>query len=69
MQQVNVMTDHDPLYVDAVKFFREKQGEVNATMLQQEFLIGYNRALRIILAMEDEGIISKVDHVGQRKVL
>ena len=31
--------------------------------------IGYNRAARIIEQMEDNGVVSKANHVGKREVL
>ena len=37
--------------------------------MQRHLQIGYNRAARIIERMEQEGVVSKANHVGKREVL
>lgn len=46
----------DPLFKDTVKYTIEN-GEISASLLQRKFVIGYNRALRLIDAMEEKSII------------
>ena len=41
----------------------------SASLLQRKLKLGYNRAGRIIDQMEDNGIVSKANHVGKREVL
>ncbi len=52
--------EDDPLKDQAVEIVRQ-QGSASASMLQRRLRIGYNRAARLIEAMEDEGLIGPAD--------
>ncbi|MFL2878405.1 MAG: DNA translocase FtsK [Candidatus Pelagibacter sp.] len=58
----------DDLYVTAVDIIKT-EGKASTSFLQRKLQIGYNRAARIIDMMEQEGIVSKANHVGKRDVL
>tara|TARA_B100000902_G_scaffold140790_1_gene138719 strand:- start:2101 stop:4215 length:2115 start_codon:yes stop_codon:yes gene_type:complete len=60
--------DKDELYKTAVEIIKT-EGKASTSFLQRKLQIGYNRAARIIDMMEDEGIVSKANHVGKRDVL
>ena len=60
--------DKDELYNTAVEIIRT-EGKASTSFLQRKLQIGYNRAARIIDTMEEEGIVSKANHVGKRDVL
>ena len=60
--------DKDELYNNAVEIIRA-EGKASTSFLQRKLQIGYNRAARIIDVMEEEGIVSKANHVGKRDVL
>ena len=60
--------DKDELYETAVEIIRS-EGKASTSFLQRKLQIGYNRAARIIDIMEEEGIVSKANHVGKRDVL
>ena len=60
--------DKDELYQIAVDIIKS-EGKASTSFLQRKLQIGYNRAARIIDMMEDEGIVSKANHVGKRDVL
>tara|TARA_B100001093_G_scaffold224561_1_gene215159 strand:- start:3905 stop:5995 length:2091 start_codon:yes stop_codon:yes gene_type:complete len=60
--------DKDELYQTALKIIRS-EGKASTSFLQRKLQIGYNRAARIIDLMEEEGIVSKANHVGKRDVL
>ncbi len=60
--------DKDDLYQSALEIVKS-EGKASTSFLQRKLQIGYNRAARIIDMMEDEGIISKANHVGKRDVL
>ena len=60
--------DKDELYQAAVEIIKS-EGKASTSFLQRKLQIGYNRAARIIDMMEDEGIVSKANHVGKRDVL
>ncbi len=60
--------DKDELYNDAVEIIKS-EGKASTSFLQRKLQIGYNRAARIVDMMEEEGIVSKANHVGKRDVL
>jgi len=60
--------DKDNLYSAAVDIIKT-EGKASTSFLQRKLQIGYNRAARIMDMMEEEGIVSKANHVGKRDVL
>jgi len=60
--------DKDELYITALEIVKS-EGKASTSFLQRKLQIGYNRAARIIDMMEEEGIVSKANHVGKREVL
>ena len=60
--------DKDELYQSALEIIKS-EGKASTSFLQRKLQIGYNRAARIIDMMEDEGIVSRANHVGKRDVL
>lgn len=57
----------DEKYDDAVDFVL-KSGQASISMLQRKMRVGYNRAARMIEAMEREGIVGPSDGVRPREV-
>ena len=66
------------MFSDGAKNYRKSlnNGEIvknerkaSTSFLQRKLQIGYNRAARIIDTMEENGIVSKANHVGKREVL
>ena len=58
----------DDLYDQAVALVcRERKA--STSFVQRHLQIGYNRAARIIEEMEQQGMISRANHVGKREVL
>jgi len=60
--------DKDELYQTALDIVKS-EGKASTSFLQRKLQIGYNRAARIIDMMEDDGIVSKANHVGKRDLL
>jgi len=60
--------EKDDLYDEAVNFVLQAQ-RVSVSSVQRRFKIGYNRAARIVEAMEVAGIVSKMEGNAQRDVL
>lgn len=60
--------EKDDLYDQAVEFVTKSQ-RVSVSSVQRRFKIGYNRAARIVEAMEAAGIVSKMEGNAQRDVL
>ena len=61
-------SDEDEMYQTAVKLIKNEK-KASTSFLQRKLQIGYNRAARIIDKMEENGLISKANHVGKREVL
>ena len=60
--------EHDPLYDQAVEVvLRTRRPSIS--LVQRHLRIGYNRAARLIEAMERAGLVSPPEHNGNRQVL
>ena len=62
------MEEKDDLYEDAKKIVIESQ-RVSVSQLQRRLRIGFNRAWRIVEALEKDGIIGPLRGAKPRKVL
>lgn len=60
--------EQDPLYDEACQIVLES-GKTSISYLQRRLQIGYNRAARIIEAMEAAGLLSMADNNGSRKLI
>ncbi|MGE4502330.1 MAG: DNA translocase FtsK 4TM domain-containing protein [Thiomicrospira sp.] len=60
--------EQDLLYDEAVEFVIQS-GRVSISSVQRRFKIGYNRAARIVEAMESAGVVSTMQANGNREVL
>ena len=58
----------DELYNQALNIIKS-EGKASTSFLQRKLQIGYNRAARIVDMMEENGVVSKANHVGKREVL
>jgi S-DNA-T family DNA segregation ATPase FtsK/SpoIIIE len=60
--------ENDPLYDQAVEIVL-KNKRASISLVQRHLRIGYNRAARLIEAMEQAGLVSQTDSRGGREVL
>ncbi len=60
--------EKDEFYDQAVAFVLETR-RASISAVQRKFRIGYNRAARLIEAMEDAGLVSEMNSNGNREVL
>ncbi|MBB1488492.1 DNA translocase FtsK [Oceanospirillum sp. D5] len=60
--------DKDALYDEVVAFVTETR-RVSASGIQRRFKVGYNRAARLVEALEAAGVVSGMGSNGQREVL
>jgi len=60
--------ESDDIYAQAVAIVQNDK-KASTSYLQRKLRIGYNKAASIIDRMEEEGIITRADHIGRREVL
>jgi S-DNA-T family DNA segregation ATPase FtsK/SpoIIIE len=48
---------------------RGESQKASTSYIQRQLRIGYNSAARLIERMEEDGVVSRPDHVGRREVL
>ena len=63
-----VDAEQDEYYDQAVEFIAQAR-RVSVSSIQRRFKMGYNRAARIVEAMEAAGVVSKMESSGLREVL
>ena len=68
MGDEDIDAEQDVLYDDAVAFVLETR-RASISFVQRKFKIGYNRAARLIEAMEMAGLVSAMQGNGTREVL
>ena len=68
MGDEDIDAEQDVLYDDAVAFVLETR-RASISFVQRKFKIGYNRAARLIEAMEMAGLVSSMQGNGTREVL
>ena len=56
------------LYDQAVAIVAHDR-KCSTSYIQRKLSIGYNRAAKIVEAMEEQGVVSKSNHVGKREIL
>lgn len=60
--------DSDPLYDEAIEFVTQSR-KASISAVQRRLRVGYNRAARIIEAMEAAGVVTEMQPNGNREVL
>ncbi|WP_422822248.1 DNA translocase FtsK [Vreelandella sulfidaeris] len=60
--------EQDALYDEAVQFVTETR-KASISAVQRRFKIGYNRAARLVEAMEGAGVVTSMGTNGAREVL
>lgn len=61
--------EDDPMYEQACAIVTGPDGRASISYVHRKLLIGYNRAARLLEAMEKAGIVSRMSASGQRDVL
>jgi S-DNA-T family DNA segregation ATPase FtsK/SpoIIIE len=61
-------SESDALYDEAVHYVTQSR-RASISSVQRKLRIGYNRAARLIEAMEEAGVVTEMGSNGQREVL
>ena len=64
----NYNSDEEDLLEDALEIVRRDR-KCSTSYIQRKLSIGYNRAAKIVEALEEKGFVSPANHVGKRDVL
>ena len=64
----NGNTDEEDLLEAALEIVRRDR-KCSTSYIQRKLSIGYNRAAKIVEALEEKGFVSPANHVGKRDVL
>ncbi|MBS4175995.1 DNA translocase FtsK [Lederbergia citrea] len=68
LKKAQIQEDEDELFMESCEFV-VSQGSASTSLLQRHFRVGYNRAARLILMMEQRGIVSEARGSKARDVL
>ncbi len=68
MESADGGEEDDPLYDEAVAYVTQSR-RASISSVQRKLKIGYNRAARLVEAMEMAGVVSEAGHNGQREVI
>lgn len=61
------LASDDPLYPSAIHVVRQEM-RANLSFVQRRLVIGYNRAARMVEAMETDGIVGPLQSNGSRSI-
>ena len=62
-------SDADSLLYDQAVAIVANDRKCSTSYIQRKLSIGYNRAAKIVETMEEQGIVSRSNHVGKREIL
>ena len=62
------LNESDELYNQALDLIK-REGKASTSFLQRNFQIVYNKAARIMEALEQRGVVSEPSHTGKREIL
>ncbi|MDE5004800.1 DNA translocase FtsK, partial [Francisella tularensis subsp. holarctica] len=65
---INSVDSEDPLYNEALEIVIKTQ-KASISAVQRKLKIGYNRSARLMEEMEENGIVSEMNHNGMREVI
>jgi S-DNA-T family DNA segregation ATPase FtsK/SpoIIIE len=62
-------TDSDDALYDQAVAIVIKDRKCSTSYIQRKLAIGYNKAARLVEQMEEQGVVSRANHVGKREIL
>ena len=63
------MSDEDEALISKAIDLIRSTNKASTSFLQRNFQVGYNKAARIMEALEQRGVVSTPNHAGKRDIL
>ena len=63
------LSDEDEILISKSIDLIRSTNKASTSFLQRNFQIGYNKAARIMEALEQRGVVSEPNHTGKREIL
>ena len=68
-ENFDTLSDEDEELITKSIDLIKKSNKASTSYLQRNFQIGYNKAARIMEALEQRGVVSPPNHTGKREIL
>ena len=68
-ENFDVLSDEDEVLITKSIDLIKSSNKASTSFLQRNFQIGYNKAARIMEALEQRGVVSPPNHAGKREIL
>ena len=63
------LSEEDEILISKSIDLIKSTNKASTSFLQRNFQVGYNKAARIMEALEQRGVVSAPNHVGKREIL
>ena len=68
-ESLDTLSDEDEELISKSIDLIKNSNKASTSYLQRNFQIGYNKAARIMEALEQRGVVSEPNHAGKREIL
>ena len=68
-ENFDILNDEDEELISKAIDLIKNSNKASTSYLQRNFQIGYNKAARIMEALEQRGVVSTPNHTGKREIL
>ena len=68
-ENFDILSDEDEALISKSIDLIKSTNKASTSFLQRNFQIGYNKAARIMEALEQRGVVSQPNHTGKREIL
>ena len=68
-ENFDTLSDEDEILINKSIDLIKSSNRASTSYLQRNFQIGYNKAARLMEALEQRGVVSPPNHAGKREIL
>ena len=68
-ENFDTLSDEDEILINKSIDLIKSSNKASTSYLQRNFQIGYNKAARLMEALEQRGVVSPPNHAGKREIL